>query len=64
MIRRLEAQRACLAAATEKVGALPGSFLELGLENGRTPATEHLKTYSLDYVPAVIGRRTQPESCR
>ena len=41
MIRRLEAQRACLAAATEKVEVLPGLFLELGLGNGRT--YDHLR---------------------
>ncbi|MGB1448128.1 MAG: class I SAM-dependent methyltransferase, partial [Arenicellales bacterium] len=41
MIRRLEAQRACLAAATESVRELPGAFLELGLGNGRT--YDHLR---------------------
>lgn len=41
MIRRLEAQRACLAAATERVRSLPGAFLELGLGNGRT--FDHLR---------------------
>tara|TARA_Y100001934_G_C12295545_1_gene747197 strand:- start:1011 stop:1481 length:471 start_codon:yes stop_codon:yes gene_type:complete len=54
MIRRLEAQRACLAAATEKVGALPGSFLELGLGNGRT--YDHLRELAPDREIFVFER--------
>jgi len=41
MIRRLEAQRTCLASAVEQVDALPGPYLELGLGNGRT--YDHLR---------------------
>lgn len=36
VIRRLEAQRACLERAAELIAALPGPALELGLGNGRT----------------------------
>ncbi|HIP79606.1 MAG TPA: hypothetical protein EYH07_14240, partial [Kiloniellaceae bacterium] len=41
-IRRLEAQRACIDAAVDLVGALPGPVFELGLGNGRT--YDHLRT--------------------
>jgi len=41
-IRRLEAQRACIDAAVDLVGALPGPVFELGLGNGRT--FDHLRT--------------------
>ena len=40
-IRRLEAQRACLALAAERIRGLPGPVLELGLGNGRT--YDHLR---------------------
>jgi hypothetical protein len=40
-IRRLEAQRACLDAAAEKVRDLDGPIFELGLGNGRT--FDHLR---------------------
>lgn len=40
-IRRLEAQRRCLAYAVEAVAELPGPVLELGLGNGRT--YDHLR---------------------
>ena len=40
-IRRLEAQRACLALAAGRIGGLPGPVLELGLGNGRT--YDHLR---------------------
>jgi hypothetical protein len=40
-IRRLEAQRACLARAADLVASLPGPVLELGLGNGRT--YDHLR---------------------
>ena len=46
MIRRLEAQRACLASAAEIVENLPGPFLELGLGNGRT--YDHLRELAPD----------------
>ena len=36
VIRRLEAQRACLNLASEMIRDLPGPVLELGLGNGRT----------------------------
>lgn len=40
-IRRLKAQRACLNAARDLVGDLPGLVLEIGLGNGRT--YDHLR---------------------
>ncbi len=40
-IRRLEAQRACLAVAAEMIGDLEGPVFELGLGNGRT--YDHLR---------------------
>ena len=40
-IRRLEAQRACLAEATAQIRDLDGFVLELGLGNGRT--YDHLR---------------------
>jgi hypothetical protein len=40
-IRRLEAQRTCLAAAAARTAQLPGCVLELGLGNGRT--FDHLR---------------------
>ncbi len=36
VIRRLEAQRACLNRVAEEIRDLPGPVLELGLGNGRT----------------------------
>jgi len=41
-IRRLLAQRACLDHAAERIAALPGHVLELGLGNGRT--YDHLRS--------------------
>lgn len=41
VIRRLQAQRACIDRAIELAGALPGPVLELGLGNGRT--YDHLR---------------------
>ena len=41
MIRRLEAQRACLDWAAAEIVDLPGPVLELGLGNGRT--YDHLR---------------------
>ena len=41
VIRRLEAQRACLEHAAALVGALPGPVLEFGLGQGRT--YDHLR---------------------
>jgi len=40
-IRRLSAQRDCLAAAARLIAGLPGPVLELGLGNGRT--YDHLR---------------------
>jgi hypothetical protein len=40
-IRRLEAQRDCLALAAELIADVPGPILELGLGNGRT--YDHLR---------------------
>jgi hypothetical protein len=41
VIRRLQAQRACLARAAALIRDLPGPVLELGLGNGRT--YDHLR---------------------
>lgn len=41
-IRRLQAQKAALEDAAQRVAALPGPVLELGLGNGRT--YDHLRT--------------------
>ncbi len=41
VIRRLEAQRACLAEAARLIENIPGPVLELGLGNGRT--YDHLR---------------------
>lgn len=41
MIRRLEAQRACIDWAAAAISDLPGPILELGLGNGRT--YDHLR---------------------
>jgi hypothetical protein len=41
-IRRLEAQRDCLALAARLIVDLPGNVLEMGLGNGRT--YDHLRT--------------------
>lgn len=41
-IRRLTAQRACLAMAAELIAGQPGHVLELGLGNGRT--YDHLRS--------------------
>jgi hypothetical protein len=41
LIRRLEAQRACLNLVAETIRDLPGPVLELGLGNGRT--YDHLR---------------------
>ncbi len=41
VIRRLEAQRACLNLVAEEIRDLPGPVLELGLGNGRT--YDHLR---------------------
>jgi hypothetical protein len=41
VIRRLEAQRACLNLVAEAIRDLPGPVLELGLGNGRT--YDHLR---------------------
>jgi hypothetical protein len=41
-IRRLEAQRDCLAHAATLIAAIPGPVLELGLGNGRT--YDHLRS--------------------
>ena len=42
VIRRLEAQRACLDWACAEIAELPGPVLELGLGNGRT--YDHLRS--------------------
>ena len=44
MIRRLEAQRACIEWALRSVEALDGVILELGLGNGRT--FDHLREHA------------------
>ncbi len=54
-IRRLEAQRACLARAAELVRELPGPLLELGLGNGRT--YDHLRELMPEREIYVFDRR-------
>ena len=55
MIRRLEAQRACLVAAIRRVERLPGPFLELGLGNGRT--FDHIRKTAPQREVYVFERR-------
>jgi hypothetical protein len=55
MIRRLEAQRACLDWAVSEVAGLPGPVLELGLGNGRT--YDHLRERLADREIFVFERQ-------
>lgn len=55
IIRRLEAQRACLNRAAELVRGLDGVVLELGLGNGRT--YDHLRSLFPDRDIYVCERR-------
>ena len=55
VIRRLTAQRACLAAAAAMIADLPGPVLELGLGNGRT--YDHLRGLLPDRAIYVFDRR-------
>ena len=55
MIRRLEAQRACLESAVGRVETLPGPYLELGLGNGRT--FDHLRETAPDRDIFVFERK-------
>ncbi|MDH3228819.1 MAG: class I SAM-dependent methyltransferase [Alphaproteobacteria bacterium] len=55
MIRRLEAQRACLDWAAAEVAGLPGPVLELGLGNGRT--YDHLRERFPDREIFVFDRQ-------
>lgn len=54
-IRRLEAQRRCLAAAAALIGDTPGPVLELGLGNGRT--YDHLRELLPDREIFVFDRQ-------
>jgi len=54
-IRRLEAQRDCLARAVELIAAVPGPVLELGLGNGRT--YDHLRGLLPDREIFVFDRQ-------
>ena len=54
MIRRLEAQRACLDWAAAEIADLPGPVLELGLGNGRT--YDHLREWLGDREIFVFER--------
>jgi len=54
-IRRLEAQRDCLALAARLIANLPGPVLELGLGNGRT--YDHLRTLFPNREIFVFDRR-------
>lgn len=56
-IRRLEAQRACLDMAAERIRDLPGPVLELGLGNGRT--YDHLRQLMLDREIFVFDRQVE-----
>jgi len=53
-IRRLEAQRDCLAYAARLIAGVPGPVLELGLGNGRT--YDHLRTLLPDRDIFVFDR--------
>ncbi|MHA1151284.1 MAG: class I SAM-dependent methyltransferase [Alphaproteobacteria bacterium] len=55
VIRRLEAQRACLNLVAEKIRDLPGLVLELGLGNGRT--YDHLREILPDREIFVFERK-------
>ena len=55
VIRRLQAQRACLARAAALIRDLPGPVLELGLGNGRT--YDHLREILPDREIFVFERR-------
>jgi hypothetical protein len=55
VIRRLEAQRACINAAAGLVGGIDGVVLELGLGNGRT--YDHLREVFPDRDIYVCERR-------
>lgn len=55
MIRRLEAQRACLDWAVAEIANLPGPVLELGLGNGRT--YDHLRERLPDREIFVFDRQ-------
>jgi len=54
-IRRLEAQRDCLALAARLIADVPGPVLELGLGNGRT--FDHLRSLMPDREIFVFDRR-------
>jgi hypothetical protein len=53
-VRRLEAQRSCLAAAADRCRKIPGVVLELGLGNGRT--FDHLREICPDREIYVFER--------
>jgi hypothetical protein len=55
VIRRLEAQRACLNRAAGLVADIPGPILELGLGNGRT--YDHLRTLMPNRLFIVFERK-------
>ena len=55
VIRRLEAQRACLDCAADLIRDLPGPVLEIGLGNGRT--YDHLRTLLPDRDIFVFDRQ-------
>ena len=55
VIRRLEAQRACLNLVAEVIRDLPGPVLELGLGNGRT--YDHLRETLPDREIFVFERK-------
>jgi len=54
-IRRLSAQRDCLALAARLAASVPGPVLELGLGNGRT--YDHLRSLMPDREIFVFDRR-------
>jgi hypothetical protein len=54
-IRRLEAQRNCLALAASLIANLPGPVLELGLGNGRT--YDHMRSLLPDRDIYVFDRQ-------
>lgn len=54
-IRRLSAQRSCLAVAFERIEGRPGPVLEIGLGNGRT--YDHLREHLADRDIFVFERQ-------
>jgi len=59
LIRRLQAQRACLVHAARLIGGVPGPIFEIGLGNGRT--YDHLRALCPAREIFVFERRAPDE---